>query len=216
MNTSNIIFFIILIITFVHHITGSIIGSFFTAYIFDNNDDYSNYKYDYLYHTSFTGYINYAILKIKTKVLDTKVLDTIINFTDEPTTVKINFTDEPSNSLTSLLPLTVMSILTLLFAIILLITYIFYKNIYIKKFIYILLGLCLLFTCIILILVPSYIIKNATQSKCSSIKIMSNFDDNNRYNCSNSLNYAYVTNIITSFLVICIFIYLRYYGFKTL
>lgn len=195
-----------MIITFVHHIAGSIIGSFFTS---NNVIDYRCERSPYdgfircdNYYISITGYINYAISIIKTKEINT--------------TVKINFTDDPSNSSTSLLPLTLMSILTLLFAIILLITYIFYKNIYIKTFIYILLGLCLLFTCIILILVPSYIIKNATQSNCSSINIMTDFTGNRFNKCENSLNYAYITNVITSFLIICIFIYLYYYGFKTL
>jgi len=209
MNTYNIIFFIILIITFVHHIIGSIAFPFFTSNnIIDYNCNQDN-NYNMQcnnYYNSVTGYINYAILTTNTK--------------DVNSSTKVEIDKDPSNSYTSLLPLTIMSILTLLFAIILLITYIFYNNIYIKSLIYILLGLCLLFACIILVLVPTDIM-NKIPSNCSNIALMLeyNYSYYKYYNsnyCNNTLNYAYLTNVITSILIICMCIYLYYYGFKHL
>ena len=207
MNTYNIVFFIILIIIFVHHIVGNVTGSFFTSNEIINyncteasNDKGKRYNICNNYYNSITTFLNYAIININTKELKTSIT--------------ADYDNNNKNPLTSILPLSIMSMLILLIAIILLFIYIFNKNIYIKSFIYISFGLCLLFTCIIIILVPTVIMDKVKKTNCS-IQLM--YD--NKYDsetCVNTLNYGYLTNVITSFLIICILFYLYKYGFKTL
>lgn len=207
MNTYNIIFFIILIIIFIHHIVGNVAASFFTTneiidsnctqvFISGKNVD----KCDNFYNSS-TVFLNYQIVKVNTKTIKTENT--------------VTYDDNVKNPLSSILALTITSIVTLLFAIILLFIYVFYKNIYIKTFIYILLGLCLLFTCLTVILVPTIIMDKVKTSNCFT-QLMYKYKYDRKDTCDNTLNYGYLANIITSFLVICILFYLYYYGFKTL